>query len=461
MTTYDIIIIGGGRASGLAVAAAKAGKKVALIERDRLGGACPNRGCVPSKLLIGYAETARRIREADRHFIKATLDKADVERMFRETNEWSHSVDERYESRLPEGATLYRGVGKFISDHTVEVNGEQLTAPQIVIATGAKPSPVPFPNLPVWTSDNLFPLKGKVPKSIAIVGGGFIACELANFFEAVGVETHLLVRGTRLLPHEDAEISAIFAEEFAKNVNVHYNTTITNAQHTNDQFQLSFNEQNNTPLEVDALLYAIGRAPNTADLGIENTNIEKTDRGFIPSNENLETNVSGVYSVGDASGRHQLQHAASYEVNYLRQRLLKGDDSPIDYSFNMPHAVFSDPEIAAVGKTEQELKTSQQPYISITEDWLASARAMSTRLSYPRTKLLVDPTNYKILGCHLIGPEASTMLHTVMMLMHLDNDVRHLKQMVHIHPALPEALLPAAVKAIAKARQYKQSQLNH
>ena len=457
-TSYDLIIIGGGRASGLAVAAAKAGKKVALIERDRLGGACPNRGCVPSKLLIGYAETARRIREADRHFIKASLDEIDVERIFRETNSWSDSVDDRYESRLPEGATLYRGVGKFVDNNTVEVNGEQLTATQIVIATGAKPSPTPFSDLPVWTSDNLFPLKGKVPKSIAIVGGGFIACELANFFEAVGIETHLLVRRERLLPQEDDDIAAIFAEEFSKNVTVHYNTTITEAKHTNDQFQLSFNDADASSLEVDVLLYAIGRVPNTADLGLENTSIKKTDRGFIPNNEYLETNVSGIYSVGDVSGRHQLQHAAAFEVNYLRQRLLKDQSEPIDYDFSMPHAVFSEPEVAGIGMTERELKASGQAYVSITEDWLASARAMSTRLDYPRTKLLVDPSNYKILGCHLIGPESSTMLQTVIMLMHLDNDVRHLKTMIHIHPALSEALLVAAVKAIGEVVKYNQSQ---
>ena len=456
MKTYDLIVIGGGRASGLAVAAAKAGKKVALIERDRLGGACPNRGCVPSKLLIGYAETARRIREADRHFIKASLDEIDIEKIFRETNSFSEGVDSRYENRLPEGATLYRGVGKFLDNHVVEVNDEQLTATQIVIATGAKPSPTPFPNLPVWTSDNLFPLKGKIPKSIAIVGGGFIACELANFFEAVGVDTHLLVRGERLLPQEDDDIATIFAEEFSKHVTVHYNTTITDAKHIDGKFQLTFNDVDDSSLQTDALLYAIGRVPNTDDLGIENTNIHKTERGFIPNNEYLETNVSGVYSVGDVSGRYQLQHAAAFEVNYLRQRLLKGDNNPINYAFSMPHAVFSDPEVAGIGMTEQELKASGKTYVTVTEDWLASARAESTRLTYPRTKLLVDPSNYEILGCHLIGPESSTMLQTVIMLMHLDNDVRHLKTMIHIHPALSEALLYAAVRVISKVRKYNQ-----
>ena len=457
MKTYDFIVIGGGRASGFAVAAAKAGKTVALIERDRLGGSCPNRGCVPSKLLIGYAEAARRVREARRHHITATLDEVNIEQIFRETNSWSDAVDGRYESRLPEGATLYRGAGAFIDDHTVEVNGEKLTAKNIIIATGAQPSPTPFPDLPVWTSNDLFPLKGKVPKSIAIVGGGFIACELANFFEAVGVETHLLVRGERLLPQEDDDIAAIFAEEFAKNVTVHYRTTISDAQYSDDEFQLQLSSDASAELRVDALLYAIGRTPNTSELGLENTSIERTKRGFIPSDQHLQTNVSGVYSVGDVSGRHQLQHAAAYEVNYLRGHLLKGDTKPIDYGFNMPHAVFSDPEVAGVGLTERELKASGKDYVAVTEDWLASARAMSTRLTYPRTKLIVDPATYQILGCHLIGPESSTMLHTVMMLMHLDNDVRHLKNMVHVHPALPEALLAAAVRVIGEIKLYNKS----
>ena len=174
MKEYDLIVIGGGRASNLAFAAGKAEKRVALIEKDRLGGTCPNRGCVPSKLLIGYAEAARRVREAGRHFISAKIDRIDIERMIAETNGWIEGVDGRYEGRLPEGADLYRGTGRFVADHVVEVNGERLTAPRIVIATGTRPRPAPFPEVPAWTSDDLFPLKGNIPRSITIVGGGFI-----------------------------------------------------------------------------------------------------------------------------------------------------------------------------------------------------------------------------------------------------------------------------------------------
>ncbi len=442
---YDLIIIGGGRASGLAIAAAKAGKKVALIEKDLLGGTCPNRGCVPSKLLLGYAEAAQRVREAGLHHIEASINEIDVAQVFKETNEWSSQVDSRYESRLPDNVTLYRGAGSFRDDHTVEVNGELLSAGQIVIATGARPRPAPYPELPVWTSEDLFPLKGSVPSSITIVGGGFIATELAHFFSAVGIKTTLLVRGERLLPGEDAEISQIFTEEFSKKVSVRLKTSIVDAGYDGSQFTMGLND--GSTHQSEALLYAIGRIPNTDHIGLEKTGIETDQGGFIKRDSRLQTKIPGVYAIGDVAGKYQLQHAAGFEVHYLRQILLKGHDEDFNEGA-MPHAVFTNPEIASVGLTEEEAQQQGLPYVAVTEDWLASARAMSTKLTYPRTKLIIRRETFEILGCHLIGPEASTMIHQILMLMHLKNDIREIPKMIHIHPALPEALLAAAVKAI-------------
>ncbi|MEZ7958021.1 MAG: hypothetical protein QMC23_00475 [Rubritalea sp.] len=149
-----------------------------------------------------------------------------------------------------------------------------------------------------------------------------------------------------------------------------------------------------------------------------------------------------------------LQHAASFEVQYLRNKLLKGNSEAID-DRHIAHAIFSHPEVASVGHTEEALKAAGTPYVAVHEDWLASARAMSTRLDYPRTKLLVSPEDYSILGCHLIGPEASTLMHQVIMLMHLKNDVRELLNLVYIHPALNELFLTAAVAAISKIKKSK------
>ncbi len=281
--------------------------------------------------------------------------------------------------------------------------------------------------------------------------------DLTNFFEAVGVQTRLVVRGDRLLPAEDGDISRIFTEQFSKNVAVDLHTKVVAVDHNDGQFTIGLEKAAGEVQthRSEALLFAIGRLPNTDQLGLENTGIELNRRGFIKRDGFLETSVPGVYALGDVGGEFLLQHAASYEVHYLRQRLLKGDPEPIDRGA-MPHAVFSDPEVAAVGLTEEQVMESGRPHVVVMEDWRSSARAMSTRLDYPRTKLLVDPESHEILGCHLIGPEASTMIHQVLAVMRLDNDVRHLKEMIHIHPALPEALLAAGVKAVKQVRRHHQ-----
>jgi len=452
MKTYDLIVIGGGRASNLAVAVAAAGESVALIERDKLGGSCPNRGCVPSKLLIGFAEVARKVQEASEHFIDAEIKSMDVTSMIRDTNDWSALVDARYESRHPETLDLYRGHGAFVSDHVVQVNGEQLTAPNIVIATGSRPRPGPFQDLPIWTSDDLFPLKGEVPKSITIVGGGFIAVELANFFDAVGVETTMMVINDRLLPAEDDDIAVIFKEQFVRNVDTRFNTSIESASYDNEQFTLKLNTGETH--RTEALLYAIGRQLNIDTIGLENTAIALDERGGIVRDDHLQTSVSGVYAIGDAATRYQLQHIATFESNFVQDHILGGSKSPINYGA-ISHAVFSNPEVAATGMTETEAAATGRPYVAVTEDWTLSARALSTRLSYPRTKLIVDASTYEVLGCHLIGPESSTMIHQIMMLMHLDNDIRKITQLIHIHPALPEALVVAARAAIAAVERNK------
>jgi dihydrolipoamide dehydrogenase len=453
MKKYDIIVIGAGRASSLAVKAGNAGKKVAIIEKSKFGGTCPNKGCVPSKLLIGYAHVARAIKESSRHFINAQINHIDVAKIFKETNSYIASIDTAYRSRFNESVDLYHGEASFESNYVVKVNEEQLSAPIIVIATGTRP--IKAGDEKAWTSDDIFPLNGDIPKSITIVGSGFIACELVNFFDAIGIETKMLVRSQRILANEDADISAIFKEEFSKNIDINFDTTIQSVEHKNGMFRLELVNKNGdiSSHESEALLYAIGRVPNTDTLHLQNTDIKTTQRGFISRDTAFMTNVKGIYVVGDASGENMLQHSASAEVNHLSKVLLANSKDILKFKY-MPHAVFTDPEIASVGLSEQKLKDSGAEFITCTTNWLASAKAMSSRLKYPRIKLLINPNTYEILGCHMIGPESSTMMHQVLSVMHIDNDIRHLKNMLYIHPALSEALLPAAVKAVAKVEEY-------
>ncbi|MGB5791224.1 dihydrolipoyl dehydrogenase family protein [Poseidonibacter sp.] len=453
MKNFDLIIIGAGRASNLAVKAGKMGKKVAIIEKSKFGGTCPNRGCVPSKLLIAYANVARSIKESKRHFIDSTIDKIDIKKIFDETNLYISKIDSNYKNKFNENVQIFEGTAKFKSNNVVIVNNEELTAPKIVIATGTRP--VKAEHEKAWTSDDIFPLEGEIPKSITIVGSGFIACELANFFSAIGIKTKLLVRSQRILGNEDEDISAIFKEEFSKNVDILFDTSIKNINYSNNKFDLELINKNNETSKhtSQALLYATGRVANTDTLELQNTSIQIDERSFIKRDEYFQTNAKGVYVVGDASGKYMLQHAAAYEVNHLGKILLEDEKEALKFKY-MPHAVFTDPEIASVGITEQKAKVNNIEYVVSITNWQASAKAMSLRLKYPRTKFIINPNTYEILGCHLIGPEASTMMHQILAVMHIDNDIRHLKEMLYIHPALSEAILPAAVEAVKAVEDF-------
>jgi dihydrolipoamide dehydrogenase len=450
MENFDLIVIGGGRAANLASKVAKLGKKVALIEKSKLGGTCANRGCVPSKLLIGYAEVIRKIQESKRHSIDSSITHIDIENIFKENKEYIDSVEEFYLPKLNKNVKLYRGEGTFISNKVIEVNNQKLASPTIIIATGSRPKTPPFKY--AWTSDDVFPIK-KIPKSISIVGAGFIACELANIFDALGVETKLLVRGDTLLKNEDKDISSTYKEQLSKKIDILFHTEITDALYGEDHFDITIQNKDNKSLKykAEALLYAIGRESNSDLLGFENTSIQLDKKGYIKRDKFYETDAKGVYVVGDADGKYMLQHTAAYEMEHLYKVLYKQQSEPLQFKY-IPHAVFSDPEIASVGVTENEALDQKLDFVAVKTSWEASAKAQATKLKYPFTKFIVEPQSYKILGCHMIGPQSSTMIHQVLTVMHIDNDIRHLKEMLYIHPALSEALLPASINVIKKIR---------
>lgn len=451
--SFDLIVIGGGRAANLAIATAKAGWKTALIEKDKLGGTCPNRGCVPSKLLIGFAEAARHVREADRHHVDAEFRGIDVNAVFSGVGDYIGGVDGRYEGRVEAaGVTLIRGEGTFIGPKTIAAGDRELTAERIVVATGGRPTPPPFSDLPVWTSDDLFPLESEPPKSLIVIGGGVIGTEMSAFFSAIGTQTRMFARGGRLLGREDHDIEAVFQKEFERHVETFCHATLSALEHDGREFTATFSiHGEQETFQAERVLFAIGRRPNTESLNLEKTGLQANAKGFLPVNDHLETAVPGIFAVGDVNGRFGLQHAAAYEVFHLRQRFLKNLKEPIDETL-VAHAIFSHPEVAAIGLTEEQAEASGRPFIAVTEDWLASARAMGWRIDYPRVKLIVSTEDYSILGCHLVGPESATLLHQVMVVMRLKNDVRELANMIYIHPALNECLLAAAVKAVGAVR---------
>jgi dihydrolipoamide dehydrogenase len=441
---FDLIVFGGGNAISTAIECGKAGMKVALVERGPLGGTCPHRGCIPSKLLIGYADAAESVRAARKFGFQTTINIPDPDKILTETFEFTHKYDSILQEALGENVALFRGTGALTGNYSLSVNGNEISADRVVLATGSRPKRPNFEG-PYWTSDDVFFLK-KMPRSITIVGGGYIACELGHFFSGIGVETWQVVRGTKMLEREDEEIQALFQRGYTTHVPVRFETEVRAVKYDGIKFQIQLvgKEGESTERVSEALLFCIGRIPNTDQIGLEKTGLQRNAKGFIETDSRLRTTVPNVWVMGDIGGRFMYTHAANFESEYLAKQISGRSQDPIDYG-PMPHAVFTSPEIAGVGKTERELKAEKRSYLAAAVPYSNTTKGKAIKEEYGLCKLLIAPDR-QILGCHIIGQQASVLLHTVLPVMKWRNDIQSLVELIYIHPALAEIIRGAARK---------------
>ena len=442
---YDLIVFGGGNAISTAIDCGAKGMNVALVEKGPLGGTCPHRGCIPSKLLIGYADAAEHAREAQRFGFETTVHTPDPDAILRDTFDFTKKYDGILENALGTNVTLYRGQAAFAANRTLQIDGTFIYADKLVLATGSRPQR-PALEVPYWTSDDVFKLH-EMPKSITIVGGGYIACELGHFFQGVGVDTLLVVRRDQLLDREDNETRAVFMKGFTRRVPVTFNSKIASATHDGARFHIRIVHADGAQSDRDseALLFCIGRVPNSDNIGIENTDLKPNARGYVETDDRLRTPAQGVYAMGDIAGRYMFTHAANFESEYLAQQIGEGRDEPIDYG-PMPHAVFTSPEIAGVGATEEELKKSGTSYVAASVPFMNTTKGRAVKEEYGLCKLLVAP-DHKILGFHIVGYQASVLLHVVLPIMKWRNDIHSLVDIIYIHPSFAEVVRGAARKA--------------
>jgi mycothione reductase len=442
---YDLIVFGGGNAISTAIDCGAKGMNVALVEKGPLGGTCPHRGCIPSKLLIGYADAAEHAREAQRFGFETTVRLPDPDAILRDTFDFTKKYDGILENALGTNVTLYRGQAVFAANRTLQINGTSIYADKLVLATGSRPQR-PALEVPYWTSDDVFKLR-EMPKSITIVGGGYIACELGHFFQGVGVDTQLVVRRDQLLDREDNETRAVFMKGFTRRVPVTFSSKIASARYDGSRFHIRIVHADGAQSDRDseALLFCIGRVPNSDNIGIENTDLKPNARGYVETDDRLRTPAQGVYAMGDIAGRYMFTHAANFESEYLAQQIGEGRDEPIDYG-PMPHAIFTSPEIAGVGATEEELKKSGTSYVGASVPFMNTTKGRAVKEEYGLCKLLVAP-DHKILGCHIVGYQASVLLHVVLPIMKWRNDIHSLVDIIYIHPSLAEVVRGAARKA--------------
>jgi dihydrolipoamide dehydrogenase len=455
MKTYDLIVIGSGGGTKISTPSAKAGHKVAIIEKEDLGGTCLNRGCIPSKMFIHPANQLKQARELPKYFINHTGE-FEVDFM----NLANHITDEITTDSVGIGKgyeqietlDLYRGAASFVDDHTVLVNGEELTAPLIIIATGSRPSIPPIPGLagtPFITSREALRPE-KLPKRLLVIGGGYIASELGHAYRQLGSETIFFVRDI-YLAREDETIQAAFQTAFEREHPTYYDTKDLTVDYHDGTFTVRGTSPSGEAIEEsgDGLFIATGVVPNTDGLGLDNTAIERNERGYVTVNDYLETTVPGVYALGDVAGNYLFRHSVNFEGEYLYDQLFGGaEKAPIDYP-PMPHAVFSNPEIAGVGMTEQELRAAGANYLAVTHAYENSAQGMARRPDVGLVKLLFDRDTRELLGAHIIGEEAATMVHQLILAMTMKATSTDLLRMIYIHPALPEIVRNAVRKAEA------------
>lgn len=453
MQRFDLIVIGSGSGLDVAWAASQAGWSTAVVERGPLGGTCLNCGCIPSKMLIHSADVVGVIKDAPRSGVRVEGYSVDFQSIVERTERLVDGESRRIEKALLEGDNpkLFKGTGRFVGEKTVQVGGEVIRAEKVLIATGTRPKIPEVRGLKeagFITSTEALRLKAQ-PKVLTIIGGGYIAAELAHFFGTLGTEINIVQRGRLLIPNEDREVAEAFTDIWRGRYNLYTDSEPVEVARQGGTYRVTIRSsrgRDERVLESDQLLVAVGRIPNSDTLDLPMTGVKTDPRGYIITDEYLETNVKGIYALGDAVGRYPFKHVANWEADYAFNNIVFPDNRrPVDYRA-MPHAIFTSPQVAGVGKTEQQLRSEGADYY--VGRWRYANTAMGEAIGDETgfVKFLFDAKTGKLFGCHIMGTGASELIHEAIVAMKSgEGTIYNIYNSVYVHPALPEVVKRAAL----------------
>jgi len=459
MADFDVLVVGGGTGNNVAAAAADAGLETALVEPGPLGGTCLNRGCNPSKMLIQAANAANHVREAERFHVDATLDGVDYAAVVDEMDDLLGGIAEGMETRYreKENLTLFDEYTEFVDERTVELGGEAVTAEKVVVATGSRPVVPPIDGLGdvaerssaahqtqsddvdyLTSQDALY--AREVPDSLVVLGGGYIAVELGYVFGSLGTDVTIVEMMDSLVPREDGDVAAAFTDIAADRHDVYTGHRVTAVEERGDGYAVHAETETGEEVTVEGseVLVALGRRPNTDDLGLEAAGIAVDDRGFVRTNEYLETSAENVWAQGDVAGNALFKHSGDYETRHAIANVVRDERREVDLSA-MPHTIFTEPQIAGVGATEEDLDDEDTEYVVGRADYADSAMGRAKKLDHGFVKVLATP-NGEILGAHAIGYEASTLLHEAVLAMRTGATVDDVAGTIHAHPTLSKVV---------------------
>ena len=443
-----IVVIGGGPGGYVAaLKAAMLGADVTLIEKYRVGGTCLNVGCIPTKSLLASASVLNTINEAKDFGINidgniSTDFKTIINRKDKIVNQLINGIEFLLNKR---NINLVKGFAKLVDKNTIEVLKEdnsvqKIVADKIILANGSVPvvPPMfPYDGEKIITSDEILSLE-ELPKSVLIVGGGVIGCEIGQFLRTLGTEVTIVEMNDQLLPFEDKDISKQLNRQFKKDkIKVLTGIGVNKCEVVEDEVISTLS--NNKQIKSQYVLISVGRKPNLSNSGIEEVGIE-IERGKIVVNENLETNIKGIYAIGDLINTPFLAHVASKEGEVAVENAL-GKSKKINYNA-VPRCVYTQPEVAAVGKTEKELQTQNIEYHKGQFDFRALGKAQAIGHFQGFIKVLCDNDD-KIVGASIIGPHATDLLTELSLAIHLGLTSEQVGDVIHPHPTLSEGLMEA------------------
>jgi dihydrolipoamide dehydrogenase len=444
----SLIIIGGGPGGYVAaIRAAQLGAKVTLVEKDKIGGTCLNRGCIPTKVFYKNAEAWRGVREAASMAITVGEASFDWNKVLERKESVVKQLVGGVEGLLAKHKVqVIKGEAEVIDSDTVRVTraeggSETLSAENIMLATGTVPLNVKVesgPGVEVLDINQILDLE-KLPRSLAVIGGGFMGVEIADIFHTFGVEVSIIELMPTLLPLVDEEVAATLQQEFAgKGISIFTGAGVEKIVKTGDMHRLILTD--GREVEAEQVLMAVGRRPESQ--AYRSLGLKLDAKGYIDVNDRMETSLKNVYAIGDITGKIQLAHVASAQGLVAVENIF-GKPGTMDYDV-IPNCVFTHPQVAFVGLTEKQIKNKKIPYKVFRFPFYASGKALALGYTKGFVKIIADSRWDEILGVHIIGPGATDLIAEAAVAMKLEATAAELARTIHAHPTLSEAIMEAA-----------------
>lgn len=436
---FDLVVLGGGSGGyAAALRASQLGLSVALIERDKLGGTCLHRGCIPTKALLHAGEIADNAREAHSFGVKAEFHEMDMAGV----NAYKDGVISKLHKGLQglvksRNVTYIEGSGRLTGPNTVEVNGVAYRGKNVLLATGSYPKTLPgleIDGTRIVTSDHAMNMS-YVPKSVIVLGGGVIGCEFASVWKSFGADVTIIEALPRLIALEDESSSKLLERAFRKRgIKFEVGVRFTGAQIKGDSVTVTL--ENGTEHSAELLLVAVGRGPVSQGLGYEEQGIAM-DRGYVLVDEKCRTNIPGIWAVGDLIPTLQLAHVGFAEGIMVAEEMAGLNPRAINYD-GIPRVTYSEPEVASVGLTTAQAKERGHDVVELNYDLAGNGKAQILKTA--GSVKLVAAKNGPILGIHMVGSRVGELLAEAQLIFNWEADASDVAQFVHAHPTLSEAV---------------------